>query len=129
MTEVSRRLRKLFLMMEEMPLPSYTLYNPDGEVTGAILGDGEVVWAAPCPTRESVWDEETAAMVSYEVVWCGASRRNDWSKTRGELLGDYWRIPSPPLRGVASQLGVKVATWAKARPQEADDEAGEEEDG
>jgi hypothetical protein len=52
----------------------------------------------------------TARLIPYEVVWCGARIKNDWSKTRGELLGDYSQVPaSKEVREVARPFKVRVA--------------------
>jgi hypothetical protein len=99
-------------VLEERGTPVFTLYT-DGEVTGAVLSDGTVVDAAPIPKVTQGWNEVTAEMDTYEVVWCGASRRNVWSHTRGELLGDYSRIPDRRVKDVGQSLKVKVATWQR----------------
>jgi hypothetical protein len=105
-------------VIEESPIVACTLYTEDGQVDGAYLSNGEVVNARPAPATAQSWDEQTAEMVTYEVVWSGAHKRTSWSHTRGELLGDYSRVPARHLKEVGHSLRVKVATWAKRRIME-----------
>jgi hypothetical protein len=105
-------------MIHERPYVATTIYGPDGEVIGCYLSDGTFLESAPTPKVEWCWDEKVAKLVPYEVVWCGSTIKHDWSKTRGELLGDYACIPiSKEVREVAPAR-VKVATWAQNMEKE-----------